>query len=1097
MRLVFVSSTFKDMQFERDELNIRLAPRINDFLLKYGESVRFGDLRWGVNTSELESEESSKKVLKVCLDEIDNAKPYMIVFIGERYGWIPSGDLLNQAMLMKDIKDVPNDISVTNLEIEYGALLNPDYEGRILFYFRNPFDMSKMSEEEQRAYASESPVHKEKLEKLKEKIIKLYPQYVRYYDVQYDEEKKRLTGLDTLMETIYQDLTHIFDIDLEYYNSLPVYKRAIMNSEVYFESYYKYAYYRDNLKDNIDPDSELVEDYENGRYEDIPCLRYAVGNSGSGRKTTLACLYKLAKEENSEYVLPFVFGLDKFTNSKQALIETLISFFEEKLNHRIRKSKNILALADLIKYNDEHDKHHFQVFIMNHHKDIIIFLKELENAVEKMFHTTFYVMGDAENRDYSPYLAFGFHSDSIVLEELNDEEKVSIIKKICESKHKELSKVVIDRILEKESSGIPLYLSLVVERLLMLDNEDFKNIRDLGDGMGAINQYMLSIIDHLGNDVYSISKEIFKELGERINYDVVMRILYLASHNCNLDLNEYRDFFKKYGIPYNELDCSLLYNTIPALFLPVSIYNQIAFAYKEGLKAAKELSEQYVEKDFYQKYIDYLDDSEFSLIKKLAVYLSRNDVKHYYDSFALLLKKIGTNSEGLLSHDSYIDYMDFISDSMNFADDDFRERFVIYAVDQVLENDKDFDVVLSVLFYPDIIKLSTSEEQLKCVNTIWKVTKHLNGLYKNKKYVGSTNLNIVSGLIDSLNASIIAGEYAFDLSFEEEEEYQKEANKLSENYDGEAFLTQLNKVAICQIYYSMFFKRAMLSNAVSNFNYKDEYKKRQNYYMNYVMSSFDNKTLINAVLKDDFDAWKNKGLINSLTGFFYYVFIAKHTENEDSYIQKLNYYLKVAELILQNDFFDLNRSPLYETYFIPPLFQSFAKLLNEDYVDETTNYNLSDWLVIRGRELCACNVNSSSYINVYAKILDERDEGLIPDQDFFFLYPMLYKLIQKKYDNELWMMAMNLITRCTTLYDFELNEEFIFLSALRFNVENELEPILLQLATFLEARERNRIEDDLINDLYKYLFNDYELENDEQYHQYLEKYVEFIPNDAE
>ena len=89
---------------------------------------------------------------------------------------------------------------------------------------------------------------------------------------------------------------------------------------------------------------------------------------------------------------------------------------------------------------------------------------------------------------------------------------------------------------------------------------------------------------------------------------------------------------------------------------------------------------------------------------------------------------------------------------------------------------------------------------------------------------------------------------------------------------------------------------------------------------------------------------------------------------------------------------------------------------------------------------------------------------------------------------------MNLITRCTTLYDFELNEEFIFLSALRFNVENELEPILLQLVTFLEARERDLVGDDLINDLYKYLFNDYELENDEQYHQYLEKYVEFIPN---
>ena len=1095
MRLVFVSSTFKDMQFERDELSVRLAPRINDFLLKYGESVRFGDLRWGVNTSELESEESSKKVLKVCLDEIDNAKPYMIVFIGERYGWIPSGDLLDQAMLMKDIKDVPNDISVTNLEIEYGALLDPDYEGRILFYFRNPFDMSKMSEEEQKIYASESPLHKEKLEKLKEKILKLYPQYVRYYDVQYDEEKKCLTGLDTVMETIYQDLTRIFNIDLAYYNSLPIYKRAIMNSQVYFESYYKYAYYRSNLKDNIDPNSELTEDYENGRYEDIPCLRYVVGYSGLGRKTTLACLYKLAKDENSDYVLPFVFGLDKFTNTKQDLIETLISFYEEKLNHRIRKSKNILALAELIKYNDEHDKHHFQIFIMNHHKDIILFLKELENAVEKMFHTTFYVMGDAENRDYSPYLAFGFHSDSIVLQELTDEEKVEIIKKTCESKRKELSQIVINRILEKESSGIPLYLSLVVERLLMLDNEDFKNIRNLGDGMEAINKYMLSIIDNLGNDVHSISKELFKELGQRINYDIVMRILYLASHNCNLDLNEYHDFFKKYNIPYNELDCSLLYNTIPSLFVPVSIYNQIGFAYKEGLDAAKELSEECVEKDFYQKYINYLNDSELSYVKKLTVYRTRNDIEHYYENFVLLLKKIGTNSEELLSHPDYVHYMDFISDSMSFKEDDFRERFVIYAIDQSLENDQDFEMVFSVLLYPDIIKLSTSDEQLKCVNTIWKATKHLNDLYKNKKYVDSAKLNIISGLVDSLNASIEAGEYAFDLSFETEEEYRKDANRLSKNYNSEVFLEQLNQTAICQIYYNMFFKRAMLTNAVFNFNYKDEFEKRQNYYMKYVLDHFDSKALVDAAINDDFDAWKNNNLVESLIGFFYYLFIAKYTEDENSYIQKLNYYLKVAELILQNGFFDLNRSPAYETYFIPPLFQSFAQLVSEDNVDETTSYNLLDWLVIRGRELCASNVNSNSYISVYAKILKERDEDLIPDQDFFFLYPMLYKLIQKKYDNESWMTAMDLIASCTALYDFELNEEFMFLSALRFNVEHELEPILLQLAAFLKTREKDLTGDDLINDLYKYLYDDYELENEKQYHRYLETYVRFVPDD--
>ena len=62
MRLVFVSSTFKDMQFERDALHIRVAPSIDSFLTTYGENVYFGDLRWGVNTSDLSEEESNKKL---------------------------------------------------------------------------------------------------------------------------------------------------------------------------------------------------------------------------------------------------------------------------------------------------------------------------------------------------------------------------------------------------------------------------------------------------------------------------------------------------------------------------------------------------------------------------------------------------------------------------------------------------------------------------------------------------------------------------------------------------------------------------------------------------------------------------------------------------------------------------------------------------------------------------------------------------------------------------------------------------------------------------------------------------------------------------
>ena len=136
MKQIFISSTFKDMQFERDKINTHVVPLINDQISKFGEQTFFTDLRWGVDTSNLSDIESSRKVLDVCLDEIDNCKPYMIVLIGERYGWIPPQELIEETSKSKNII-IHDDISVTQLEIEYGALLNPDYEGRILFYFRN------------------------------------------------------------------------------------------------------------------------------------------------------------------------------------------------------------------------------------------------------------------------------------------------------------------------------------------------------------------------------------------------------------------------------------------------------------------------------------------------------------------------------------------------------------------------------------------------------------------------------------------------------------------------------------------------------------------------------------------------------------------------------------------------------------------------------------------------------------------------------------------------------------------------------------------------------------------------------------------------
>ena len=77
MKNIFISSTFRDMHAERDLVQERVLPALRAEARKYGDNVEAIDLRWGVDTSTLETDEGSAKVLTVCLDEIERSHPYI------------------------------------------------------------------------------------------------------------------------------------------------------------------------------------------------------------------------------------------------------------------------------------------------------------------------------------------------------------------------------------------------------------------------------------------------------------------------------------------------------------------------------------------------------------------------------------------------------------------------------------------------------------------------------------------------------------------------------------------------------------------------------------------------------------------------------------------------------------------------------------------------------------------------------------------------------------------------------------------------------------------------------------------------------------
>lgn len=86
---IFISSTFNDMQAERDVVMTRVSALINKTFAREGIFVQFIDLRWGVNTGDEETDKREALVLQQCIREIRESHPFFIAFLGERYGWIP------------------------------------------------------------------------------------------------------------------------------------------------------------------------------------------------------------------------------------------------------------------------------------------------------------------------------------------------------------------------------------------------------------------------------------------------------------------------------------------------------------------------------------------------------------------------------------------------------------------------------------------------------------------------------------------------------------------------------------------------------------------------------------------------------------------------------------------------------------------------------------------------------------------------------------------------------------------------------------------------------------------------------------------------
>lgn len=552
MKTVFVSSTFKDMHKERDAIHESVSPNLNSIAREYGDGVAFCDLRWGVNTTELDSDDGSAKVLSVCLDEIDRCRPYMVVIIGERYGWIPNEKLISDCAATRGLSLDELEKSVTALEIEYGALSNPDNLDHILFYFREIVGRAPDM------YLPESVLHEKKLAELKERIRKLTGGKVKEYQVRWNEETGELENTDTFAQMLLEDMKQLLLPEWEKdADKTLIEKEYALQLSLAYENEYPYS-----------AREELVSKYL-AAVEEQHFIVLA-GASGCGKTALMSQLVGSLVDEDKR-VLPLFCGSTVYSNTAFDVLQYLVECVECLLG--------LPCLRDMVKQPDYETWQNrlfevLQIYKEQAQRDLYIVIDALDqlfpdehlrnldflpSQVQGKIHVILSAVSEYE---------FARPIRKFQIPELTVEDRIAMMLGILKNQGRELAKPVIEVITRKSAAKSPLYLGFAIQRLIMMRKADFESITAGGDNMDAITNYQIQLIHAFPDDVQGACGALIDAAAERIGGEMVKRaVSYIAYSRHGLRKSDLESLFAKEKLTWSDLNFSMFVNYLRDFFV--------------------------------------------------------------------------------------------------------------------------------------------------------------------------------------------------------------------------------------------------------------------------------------------------------------------------------------------------------------------------------------------------------------------------------------------------------------------------------------------------------------------------------------------------
>ncbi len=486
------------MHAERDYLVKRVFPQVRERLLPYRIHLIDIDLRWGITKEEAEND----RVLDLCLQQIDECRPFFVGILGERYGWVPQRMPSLKRPEYGWIQGATGK-SMTELEIMHGVLRNPQMKGHAFFYFRDPKFVADIPPELRPDYKDAGSPDR-KLVILKNEIRQSRFPVIDPYPARWDAVNNHVTGLDAFGDQVLADLWDAIKAEYELLDEPPAYDSDTLAEERDFHE----RFIESRTKVYVGRESVLAELVRFAdRDGNKPCI--VTGPSGSGKSAALAKFVVVYQKKNQDVlIIPHFIGASPRSTGLRSMLRRfceelrnsfgyddeipfdlnkLATVFHEFLQ-RIPNDRRVLLVIDALNQLDETDNSHSFYWLP------LTFPSHVKVVVSSI---------DDPGRKEAALIAIANRPcERVEIGKLTPEERFAIATEVPSVSAKKLDPEQMNLLLSNRATENPLFLLVALEELRGFGTyEDLNNrITQLPAGDNSVTKLFVQVIERLEQD---------------------------------------------------------------------------------------------------------------------------------------------------------------------------------------------------------------------------------------------------------------------------------------------------------------------------------------------------------------------------------------------------------------------------------------------------------------------------------------------------------------------------------------------------------------------------------------------------------------------